>query len=171
MEKHADSAIGNVTGSNSVNVFLGLGLAWVIASIYWTSKVNMPFFLAMISFRKLWIQRFLFFFLFSVFSWFNILILIDKTKIQVMKFHPIFFQGVSFEVPAGSLGFSVVIFTICAVVTLILIVIRRYVGVFGNAELGGPKTPKMISGIFMISLWLVYVLVASLQTYEYIEGF
>lgn len=30
----ADSAIGNVTGSNSVNVFLGLGLPWVIASTY-----------------------------------------------------------------------------------------------------------------------------------------
>merc|ERR1712010_150994 len=28
----ADSAVGNVTGSNSVNVFLGLGLPWVIAS-------------------------------------------------------------------------------------------------------------------------------------------
>lgn len=29
----ADSAIGNVTGSNSVNVFLGLGLPWIISSI------------------------------------------------------------------------------------------------------------------------------------------
>jgi len=32
--RYADSAIGNVTGSNSVNVFLGLGLPWVIAVIY-----------------------------------------------------------------------------------------------------------------------------------------
>ena len=32
--KYADSAIGNVTGSNSVNVFLGLGLPWVIAAHY-----------------------------------------------------------------------------------------------------------------------------------------
>jgi len=31
---YADSAIGNVTGSNSVNVFLGLGLPWVIAAKY-----------------------------------------------------------------------------------------------------------------------------------------
>ena len=30
---HADAAVGNVTGSNSVNVFLGLGLPWVIAVI------------------------------------------------------------------------------------------------------------------------------------------
>jgi len=32
--RHADAAVGNVTGSNSVNVFLGLGLPWVIAVIY-----------------------------------------------------------------------------------------------------------------------------------------
>lgn len=31
---NADSAIGNITGSNSVNVFLGLGLPWSIAAIY-----------------------------------------------------------------------------------------------------------------------------------------
>lgn len=31
---YADSAIGNVTGSNSVNVFLGLGLPWAIATSY-----------------------------------------------------------------------------------------------------------------------------------------
>ncbi|KAB7507979.1 Sodium/calcium exchanger 2 [Armadillidium nasatum] len=33
-EKYADNAVGNVTGSNSVNVFLGLGLPWLIAAIY-----------------------------------------------------------------------------------------------------------------------------------------
>ena len=38
-EKHADNAIGNITGSNSVNVFLGLGLPWVIASMYHASQV------------------------------------------------------------------------------------------------------------------------------------
>jgi solute carrier family 8 (sodium/calcium exchanger) len=36
--EYADSAIGNVTGSNSVNVFLGLGLPWAIASTYWGNK-------------------------------------------------------------------------------------------------------------------------------------
>jgi len=34
MAPDADAAIGNVTGSNSVNVFLGLGLPWLIASLY-----------------------------------------------------------------------------------------------------------------------------------------
>ena len=32
---NADAAVGNITGSNAVNVFLGLGLPWAIASIYW----------------------------------------------------------------------------------------------------------------------------------------
>ena len=31
---YADSAVGNVTGSNSVNVFLGMGVPWVLASTY-----------------------------------------------------------------------------------------------------------------------------------------
>lgn len=39
-EKHADAAVGNVTGSNSVNVFLGLGTPWLIACIYHTVKVT-----------------------------------------------------------------------------------------------------------------------------------
>eukprot|EP00933_Yihiella_yeosuensis_P031384 TRINITY_DN24944_c0_g1_i1.p1 TRINITY_DN24944_c0_g1~~TRINITY_DN24944_c0_g1_i1.p1 ORF type:complete len:820 (-),score=142.40 TRINITY_DN24944_c0_g1_i1:59-2287(-) len=34
-DPYADASIGNVTGSNSVNVFLGLGLPWTIGSIYW----------------------------------------------------------------------------------------------------------------------------------------
>ena len=39
-EKTADSSVGNVNGSNSVNVFLGLGLPWVIASVYWAVQVR-----------------------------------------------------------------------------------------------------------------------------------
>lgn len=39
-EPYADAAIGNVTGSNSVNVFLGLGISWVIAAAYWLAKVH-----------------------------------------------------------------------------------------------------------------------------------
>ena len=34
MEATADNSVGNVTGSNSVNVFLGLGLPWTLAAIY-----------------------------------------------------------------------------------------------------------------------------------------
>ena len=34
-EIYADASIGNITGSNSVNVFLGLGLPWATAAFYW----------------------------------------------------------------------------------------------------------------------------------------
>ncbi|XP_078103159.1 sodium/calcium exchanger 2b [Sander vitreus] len=37
-DQHADASIGNVTGSNAVNVFLGIGVAWSVASIYWKIK-------------------------------------------------------------------------------------------------------------------------------------
>ena len=38
----ADASIVNVTGSNAVNVFLGLGLPWMIGAIYWAAKVQIP---------------------------------------------------------------------------------------------------------------------------------
>ncbi|XP_027873098.1 sodium/calcium exchanger 1a isoform X9 [Xiphophorus couchianus] len=37
-DQYADASIGNVTGSNAVNVFLGIGLAWSIAAVYHYSK-------------------------------------------------------------------------------------------------------------------------------------
>ncbi|VDP84025.1 unnamed protein product [Schistosoma mattheei] len=37
-DQYADSSIGNVTGSNAVNVFLGIGLGWSIAAIYHAIK-------------------------------------------------------------------------------------------------------------------------------------
>lgn len=40
--EYADAAIGNVTGSNSVNVFLGLGLPWVMCAMYGQS-INKPY--------------------------------------------------------------------------------------------------------------------------------
>ncbi|XP_071108241.1 sodium/calcium exchanger Calx-like isoform X1 [Haliotis cracherodii] len=109
MEKYADSSVGNVNGSNSVNVFLGLGLPWVIATIYWAVK------------------------------------------------------GETFEVEAGSLGFSVVLYTIAAIIAISLFITRRFVGAFGNGELGGPKITKWISGAILLTLWILYVLFSSLQ--------
>ncbi|TKS83701.1 Sodium/calcium exchanger 3 [Collichthys lucidus] len=37
-DQYADACVGNVTGSNAVNVFLGIGVAWSIAAIYWEVK-------------------------------------------------------------------------------------------------------------------------------------
>merc|ERR1719502_787800 len=36
-DPNADNSIGNVTGSNCVNVFLGLGLPWTVGAFYWDS--------------------------------------------------------------------------------------------------------------------------------------
>lgn len=36
--ENADAAVGNINGSNAVNVFLGCGLPWLIGSIYWTQN-------------------------------------------------------------------------------------------------------------------------------------
>ena len=80
-------------------------------------------------------------------------------------------QGKTFEVAAGSLGFSVVVFTICSLCTLGLLVLRRNVTFFGKAELGGPKGPKYISAIICVCLWVFYVIVACLQDYSIIAGF
>uniref|UniRef100_A0A672FN26 Solute carrier family 8 member 2a n=1 Tax=Salarias fasciatus TaxID=181472 RepID=A0A672FN26_SALFA len=37
-DQYADACIGNVTGSNAVNVFLGIGVAWSVAAVYWEVK-------------------------------------------------------------------------------------------------------------------------------------
>merc|ERR1719187_1736999 len=37
-DETADASVGNVTGSNAVNVFLGIGIAWSMAAIYWEAK-------------------------------------------------------------------------------------------------------------------------------------
>jgi len=37
-DETADASVGNVTGSNAVNVFLGIGIAWTMAAIYWEAK-------------------------------------------------------------------------------------------------------------------------------------
>lgn len=39
-DKYADASVGNVTGSNAVNVFLGIGIAWTMAAIYHASNGN-----------------------------------------------------------------------------------------------------------------------------------
>lgn len=44
-DQYADASVGNVTGSNAVNVFLGIGIAWSMAAIYKTwhgEKFNVP---------------------------------------------------------------------------------------------------------------------------------
>jgi solute carrier family 8 (sodium/calcium exchanger) len=116
-EKYADNAVGNVTGSNSVNVFMGLGIPWLIASIYWSFK--------------------------------------DPEK--------------GFVVEAGSLGFSVTLYTICALIAIMFLMARRFIGAFGNAELGGNVVLKWVSGGFFLFLWVLYIVLSSLYSYKIIQ--
>ncbi|XP_056314100.1 sodium/calcium exchanger 2a [Danio aesculapii] len=37
-DQYADASVGNVTGSNAVNVFLGIGVAWSVSAVYWEVK-------------------------------------------------------------------------------------------------------------------------------------
>ncbi|KAJ7344748.1 hypothetical protein JRQ81_000698 [Phrynocephalus forsythii] len=112
---YADASISNVTGSNAVNVFLGIGLAWSVAAIYWA------------------------------------------------------YQGEEFHVSAGTLAFSVTLFTIFAFVCISVLLYRRRPHLGG--ELGGPKGCRLATTLLFVSLWLLYILFATLEAYCYIKGF
>lgn len=43
--RYADEAVGNITGSNCVNVFVGLGLPWVIAAAYNKKNYDRDYFM------------------------------------------------------------------------------------------------------------------------------
>jgi hypothetical protein len=66
-----------------------------------------------------------------------------------------------FVVPAGSLGFSVSVFSACGVVCLGSLVLRR--SLYGY-ELGGKM--KYPFGIFFIALWLLYVGLSTWKSYS-----
>lgn len=108
-DRYADSSVGNVTGSNAVNVFLGIGLAWMFASIY----------------------------------------------------H--YFNKTPFIVVPGSLAFSVTMFCSFALVAISIMMFRR--SKFIGGELGGPAGWRYFSSFVFISLWLVYVILSSLDSY------
>lgn len=115
-DKYADASVGNVTGSNAVNVFLGIGVAWTIAA-----------------FKHM-------------------------------------MDGNKFCVDPGSLGFSVTLYTCFALVAIFVLMIRRVHPKIG-AELGGPRWAKVPTTAFLVSLWLLYVLISSLEAYDKIQGF
>ncbi|XP_046660345.1 sodium/calcium exchanger 3-like isoform X1 [Homalodisca vitripennis] len=109
--KDADSCVGNITGSNSVNVFLGLGLPWFMAAVYHFSKDSV------------------------------------------------------FRVEAGPLGFSVLMYSIAAIVAVCLLVLRRNLAVFGKAEIGGPSSTRYLSVFILVLLWVLYITLSCLHTY------
>jgi len=128
-EPHADNSLGNITGSNSVNVFLGLGLPWGIAAVYWAltgTGAN----------EAAWRARY------SNEQWY------DPS------------MPVAFAVPAGSLGYSVTVFSCCAVVTLATLFLRRAVLGF---ELGGNPLLAKLTAVFFVGLWFVYIVLSIIR--------
>uniref|UniRef100_A0A7S1A0G7 Calx-beta domain-containing protein n=1 Tax=Noctiluca scintillans TaxID=2966 RepID=A0A7S1A0G7_NOCSC len=117
-EPYADASIVNVTGSNSVNVFLGIGLPWMMAAIYW--EVNGA--------DTMWYQ----------------------TNAKYAEAYP---NG-AFIVKSGDLAFSVVVFTVGALVCLMVIGLRRF---YYGGELGGPPDAKACSSALLVLLWLFYI--------------
>eukprot|EP00929_Paragymnodinium_shiwhaense_P060095 TRINITY_DN30045_c0_g1_i1.p1 TRINITY_DN30045_c0_g1~~TRINITY_DN30045_c0_g1_i1.p1 ORF type:complete len:874 (-),score=165.01 TRINITY_DN30045_c0_g1_i1:31-2652(-) len=126
-DPYADACVGNVTGSNSVNVFLGLGLPWTIGAIVWALR----------SPDSTWCGRY-------------------GSNEYVMTHYP---EG-GFIVEAGSLSFSVVVYTATAVVALALLLVRR---VAVGGELGGNGPFKVASSSILVLLWIGYICATYLQ--------
>mmetsp|Transcript_27036 Transcript_27036/g.58698 ORF Transcript_27036/g.58698 Transcript_27036/m.58698 type:complete len:95 (+) Transcript_27036:216-500(+) len=76
----------------------------------------------------------------------------------------------AFVVPAGSLTFSVLVFSLCAVTCICVLLLRRRLAIFGKAELGGNPTLKVLTAIFFTFLWLLYVMLSALEAYGHIDG-
>ena len=75
-----------------------------------------------------------------------------------------------FRVESGSLGFSVTLYTATAILSVILLMLRRVLPIFGNAELGGNVAAKYVSSVFLVCLWFTYVILSSLQAYGHITA-
>jgi len=135
-DPNADNSIGNVTGSNCVNVFLGLGLPWSVAALYWDMQGK----------TADWIKK-------------------DyKGDNYEEKWGSACPDG-CFLVPAGSLSFSVTIFT-CTAVTCVTILAARRVAYGG--ELGGPAAAAKRDAAILVSLWFVYIIVSILKSLKVI---
>lgn len=126
-DPYADASIGNITGSNSVNVFLGLGMPWTIGAIYWmmVDKDSET--------ARTWADKY------------PQVALEQKGTLQ-------------FVVIGGDLGFSVMVFSVMAVVCILVLFWRRRM--FGG-ELGGPKGPKYATAVFFVLLWFIYIAMSS----------
>jgi len=140
----ADNSIGNVTGSNSVNVFLGLGLPWLIAACYWQS----------VGPTDDWVRDFP-----SIYA--------DYVNPATRRFSG--GENGGYVVCAGSLAFSVTVFAVCAVITITTIIARRYC-FSPSAELGGPQRSARLTSAFFILLWLVYIVFSIIRDLEVVPS-
>lgn len=75
----------------------------------------------------------------------------------------------NFCVSILSLAFSVTLFCSEAVIAIIILMLRRSKRVGG--ELGGPENLKYLTVAFLVGLWLIYLIMSSLEAYGVIKGF
>lgn len=68
---------------------------------------------------------------------------------------------------AGSLGFSVGLFTGCAFICVSVLYFRRSVA-GGGAELGGSKRGRILTAGLFVGLWIVYVSVSAAKIFNWI---
>ena len=146
-DSNADASIGNVTGSNSVNVFLGLGLPWLVGAIYWDRKGA----------DKKWYG------LYGKKA-------SDGTKIKGSD-PDVPTLGYSYPngalvYPSGSLVFSVGVFICCALTCIFVLAVRRRV--YG-CELGGPRIPAILTSALFVLLWLIYIGMSALEQWGYVN--
>jgi solute carrier family 8 (sodium/calcium exchanger) len=132
-EPTADNSIGNVTGSNSVNVFMGLGVPWLAASIWWAGHGAT-----------------------------------DDWKRHYPGFVDEYPNG-GFVVCAGSLAFSVVVYTCVAILTIGCILARRFL-LNPSAELGGDKKIGYATAALFLVFYFTYIIFSILRA-EGIGGF
>jgi solute carrier family 8 (sodium/calcium exchanger) len=63
----------------------------------------------------------------------------------------------------------VTIFCSEAAVAILILLVRRSKTIGG--ELGGPMPYKLVTSMCLFSLWLIYLILSSLEAYDIIEGF
>lgn len=68
-----------------------------------------------------------------------------------------------------SLAFSVTLFCSEAVIAIIILMVRRHKAIGG--ELGGPTCAKYITASLLFGLWIIYLVMSSLEAYKVIKGF
>ena len=130
-EPYADASIVNITGSNSVNVFLGLGLPWAAAAVFWAVYGE--------GHEREWRARY------ADEPWYSNSL------------------PVGFAVPAGNLGYSVMVFVAVSILCMLTLVARRAAVGY---ELGGPPVIKWLTFLFFIGLWGAYISLSIMKTYE-----
>jgi solute carrier family 8 (sodium/calcium exchanger) len=134
-DDNADSSVTNVTGSNSVNVFLGSGLTWTMGAVYWwyifRYHPDGP----------------------AANKWHET----AGTRGEQGKKVADNYEGTLIHW-GGALGQSVITYAMLAAVALTILAMRRK---FIGGEFGGNLIVRNASSLAFFTLWLIYCLVSS----------